>query len=162
MGFQFSLSSVLQVRIRAEEREEELLQKILMELSKASESLQATDAGLALAHQARQSGAGTTAMGMDLHAAYHQVEDLKRERLAIEEQIGKLEQLRDKQMIAYRLARQNREALDQLREQQYTEYQADWERREQRRLDDISSGQFVRRKASSRLAKPSNSTHRGR
>lgn len=153
MGFQFPLSSVLRVRVLEEEREEALLQKILTELSKAAESLQRVDAGLSLAHQNRLSGCGAATMGMDLHAFYHEVEHLKRERLAIEEQIGKLEQLRDKQMMVYRAARQNREALDQLLAQQRAAYQADGERREQKRLDDLSSGQHVRRKALSRSAK---------
>ena len=160
MGFQFPLSSVLQVRVLAEEREEALLQKILMELSKADESLQSVNAALSLAHQNRHCGAGAAIIGLDLQALYHEVENLKREHLAIEEQIGKLEQLRDKQMIAYRAARQSREVLDQLLAHQRAEYEADWERREQRRQDDISSGRHVRRRASSRLSSSSASAKR--
>ena len=149
MGFQFPLASVLQVRIRAEEREEVLLQNILLELSKAADSLRNLDAALSDAQQQRQVNLSASKTGFDLHALYEEVDKLKLRRLEIQTQIGKLEQLRDKQLIAYRAARQNREALAQLHERQLLEYQVGWDKREQKNLDDISSGRHVRKNARS-------------
>lgn len=151
MGFRFPLSVVLQVRLRAEEREELLLKQILAELAKANGCIADIDHLLKAAHGNRMAGAGTSTTGFDLCALYGEIENLNRQRSGLEEQVGKLEQLRDKQMQVYRAARQNRETIERLLEQQCTAYQLDADKREQRDLGDIASGQHFRKKSSAKL-----------
>ena len=149
MGFQFPLSVVLQVRLRAEEREEHLLKQIQAELAKTTLSLREFDTAISSAHGKRIAIAGASTTGLDLSARYGEIENLNLQRAALAEHVQKLEQLREKQMDAYRLARRNRETLDQLLDEQRAAHQHGANQREQRTTNDIAVGQHVRKKSGS-------------
>ena len=147
----FPLTVVLQVRLRAEEREEALLKQILSELAKGRASIQEMEESLRLAHESRVAATGASTTALDLCALYGAVDELNRQRSALEEQVRKLEQLRDKQMPVYRAARQNREMIEQLLERQRSAYFSEAERREQKDVGDIAVGQHMRRKAVAKI-----------
>jgi flagellar FliJ protein len=137
MGFQFSLATVLRVRGILEEQEERMLQKILSEIARTNEALERTDAAIAKSDASRCADIFKPLLGHNLHAKYGEVKDLKEDRKNIEEQIIKLEQLRDKQIRIYEKARGNREMLSDMREEKRNEYESDIARLEQKTLDDI-------------------------
>jgi flagellar export protein FliJ len=136
MGFQFSLSSVLRVREMIQEREEGILKKILFEISHASESIGRIDTQLAEAYASRQADVLKPSIGLDFHASYGVVKDLKRRREELQANIRKLEQARDAQLAIYEAARRNRETLSDLREKKHRAYEAELNKREQKAMDD--------------------------
>jgi flagellar biosynthesis chaperone FliJ len=136
MAFQFPLATVLRVRGIVEEREERLLQGILFEISQTHESLARTEAEIAGSDALRNENVFKKCAGHNLHSAYGEVKELKQSRQALEEQIGKLVLLRDRQIAVYEGARRNREMLTDIRNNQRSIYESDAARREQKTLDD--------------------------
>lgn len=137
MAFHFSLATVLRVRGLVEEQEERMLQRILLEIARSNEALAVTDAAIENADVSRSADVFKPFLGHNLHASYGAVKELKENKKNIEEQIEKLEQLRDKQIRIYETARQNREMLSDMREQRRNEHESDIARLEQKTLDDI-------------------------
>jgi flagellar export protein FliJ len=136
MAFQFSLATVLRVRGIVEEREESILQKILFDISKIFDDLERTDAQLAESNASRDTDVFTPFIGLQVHASYGQVKELKQRRKDLEGQIQKLEQARDAQLIVYEAARRDREMLTDMREKKRSAFDADVNKREQKALDD--------------------------
>ena len=136
MAFQFSLATVLRVRGIIEEREEGILQKILSEISSILDDLERTDDQLAALDASRDADVFKARIGIQVHASYGEVNDLKQRRKDLEEQIQKLEQARDEQLIIYEAARRDREMLTDMREKKRTAYDSDMSKREQKTLDD--------------------------
>lgn len=137
MAFQFSLATVLRVRGLVEEQEERMLQRILLEIVRSNEALAITDTAIANANVSRSADVLKPFFGHNLHAFYGAVKELKENKKNIEEQIEKLEQLRDKQIGIYEKARQNREMLSDMREERRNEHDSNIARLEQKSLDDI-------------------------
>jgi flagellar FliJ protein len=137
MAFQFSLATVLRVRGIIEEQEERMLQKILSEIVRSNEALALTDAAIAKSDASRCADAFKPLLGHHLHASYGEVKELKENRKNIEEQINKLEQLRDRQIKIYEKARQNREMLSDMREEKRKEHESEIARLAQKTLDGI-------------------------
>jgi flagellar export protein FliJ len=136
MAFQFSLATVLRVRGIVEEREEGILQKILFDISKIFDDLERTDAQLAESNASRDADVFKPFIGLQVHASYGQVKELKQRRKNLEGQIQKLEQARDAQLIVYEAARRDREMLTDMREKKRNAFDADVNKREQKALDD--------------------------
>jgi flagellar export protein FliJ len=136
MAFEFSLATVLRVRGVLEEREERMLQTILFEISQTREILARTEAELEGSDASRREEIFKSFLGRNLHASYGEVKHLKQSRKVLEEQIEKLEQLRDRQLIVYQQARRNREMLTDMREEKRSAYESDVARDEQKALDD--------------------------
>jgi flagellar FliJ protein len=137
MAFRFPLATVLQVRGILEEQEERMLKKILSEIARTREALAGIDAAMAQADAARCGDLFKPVRGHDIHASYGEVKALKQDPKNLEEQIGKLEQLRVKQLKIYENARRNREMLTDMREEKRSVYEAELARQAQKTLDDI-------------------------
>lgn len=136
MAFQFPLATVLRFRGVLEEREERMLQRILFEISQVQETLARIDAQIAKSDASRRAAVYKPFIGHDLHASYGEVRELQQSKKDLEGQIGKLEQLRDRQFIAYAAARRDREMLTGMREEKRSEYDSDMARSEQKTIDD--------------------------
>ena len=136
MAFQFPLATVLRFRGVLEEREERMLQRILFEISQVQETLASIDAQIAGSYASRHENLFKPIVGHVLHASYGEVKELQQNRKDLEENILKLEQLRDRQFIAYAAARRNREMLSDMREEKRSEYDSDMARSEQKTIDD--------------------------
>jgi flagellar FliJ protein len=137
MGFQFSLDTVLRVRGIAEEQEERVLQKILHAIVLAREVLAESEARIVALDTALCANCFKSIIGQDIHTAYGELYELKQSIMNIQDKINKLEKLRDKQLIVYSKARQNREVLSTMCEEKRKVYELDMTHIEQKTLDDI-------------------------
>lgn len=137
MGFQFSLATVLRVRGIIEEQEERMLQNILSQIARSKDALALTEAAIARSYASRCEDIRKPFLGHNLQAMYGEVKELTENKRNIEEQIIKLNQLRDRQIKIYEKARGNREMLSDMREEKRNEYEADHARLAQKTLDDI-------------------------
>jgi len=113
-----------------------MLQRILFEISQVQETLARIDAQIANSDASRCAAVFKPFAGHDLHAFYGEVKELQQSKKDLEGQIGKLEQLRDRQFIAYAAARRDREMLTDMREEKRSEYDSDMARSEQKTIDD--------------------------
>ncbi len=136
MAFQFSLATVLRFRGIVEEREESALQKILSDIAQIFDALERTDAQLMESDATRRADIFKPSIGLQLHASYGEVKQLKQRRKDLEGEIQKLEHARDKQLIVYEAARRNREMLTDMHEKKRSAYELDMNKREQKTLDD--------------------------
>jgi len=136
MGFQFSLATVLRVRGILEEQEERMLQKILFEIAQTREALARTEAEISESDASRRADIFKPFIGRNLHASYGEVKELQQNKKNLEEQIAKLEQLRDRQIVVYENARRNREMLTNMHEEKRSAYESDLARLEQKTIDD--------------------------
>ncbi len=80
MAFHFSLATVLRVRVIIEEREEGILQKILFDISKVFDDLERIDTRIAEADDFRHAEVLKPCIGLDVHASYGEVKELKQRR----------------------------------------------------------------------------------
>jgi len=137
MAFLFPLESVRRLRRSLEKQEEQRLLAIAANLVKARAALERLDAergeARRMALRAMESGASGALLNFELvcEAAYSAA------RQKIVQQIVDLERLRHAQIGIYRRARQQREILDNLREQRLAEYTLEAARREQQRMDEL-------------------------
>lgn len=136
MAFQFPLAMVLRVRGMVEEREERLLKGILFEIAKTCERLARNEAEIAWNYTTRDEDALKTVAAHSLHASYGEVKELNQTKDALEEQIRKLKDLRDKQLAIYASARRNREMLSDMHNDQRDIYETNAARAEQKAVDD--------------------------
>jgi flagellar export protein FliJ len=136
MAFHFSLATVLRVRVIIEEREEGILQKILFNISKVFDDLERIDTRIEEADDSRHAEVLKPCIGLDVHAFYGEVKELKQRRKDLEDKIQKLEEARDKQLVIYEAARRNREMLTDMREKKRTAHEIEMNKREQKTLDD--------------------------
>jgi flagellar export protein FliJ len=136
MAFQFSLATVLRMRGIVEEREEGILQKILSDISKVFDELVQTDAQFAKLDASRHAEVFKPCIGLQFHASYGEVHELRQRRKELEGQIQKLEQARDEQLIVYEAARRDREMLTDMRAKKRIAYDSAINKREQSTLDD--------------------------
>ena len=136
MAFHFSLATVLRVRAIIEEREEGILQKILFDISKVFDDLERIDERIEEADISRHAEILKPCIGLDVHACYGEIKELKQRRKDFEDKIQKLEEARDKQLAIYEAARRNREMLTDMREKRRTAYDVEMNKREQKTLDD--------------------------
>jgi flagellar export protein FliJ len=136
MAFHFSLATVLRVRVITEEREEGILQKILFDISKVFDDLERIDTMIAEADDTRHAEVLKACIGLDVHACYGEVKELKQRRKDFEGKIQKLEEARDRQLTIYEAAKRNREMLTDMREKKRTAYETETNKREQKTLDD--------------------------
>jgi flagellar export protein FliJ len=113
-----------------------MLQRILFEISQVQETLARIDAQIANSDASRCAAVFKPFAGHDLHASYGEVKELQQSRKNLKEQIRKLEQLRDRQFIAYAAARRDREVLSGMHEEKRSEYDSEMARNEQKTIDD--------------------------
>jgi flagellar export protein FliJ len=137
MGFHFSLNAVLRVRGIVEEREERILQTILHEIAQTRETIAHIEARIAESNAALCAGFLKPVIGHKIHAVYGELEELKQSRKNCQEKLRKLEELRDKQLLVYSKARQDREVLADMCEKKRKAYESDIAHIGQKILDDI-------------------------
>jgi flagellar FliJ protein len=137
MPFRFALQPVLHLRQSLEHQQELRLRTANQQVARVRHLIEQLDAHRNdLDRQRSQElGAGTTAAEMRFELQ-REVE-LLRHRRELEQQLARLQQMRDQQRAALRQARQAREMLESLRERQFEAYRNESARREQRNVDDL-------------------------
>lgn len=136
MPFRFSLQAVLRCRESFERRERQRLEAITRELAKAQQQREQAklDRACALAQMQKKLQQGMQAAEIQFELACDRTR--LRRIAAWNEQIGKLGDLRRRQLEIFRKARQQREILENFRARQLAAYQTVQARREQQQVDD--------------------------
>jgi flagellar export protein FliJ len=134
--FHFSLQAVLRLRASYEHMEKLRLLAIVAAIVRAREEIAALENESRAARKSTQGRLGKGVVAGELHF------DASTERVRMERKRGaaarlaELEKKQEVQRQAYRIARQKREILANLRERQWADYRHDQARREQQRLDE--------------------------
>jgi flagellar export protein FliJ len=136
MSFQFSFATVLRIRRLHEEREEQMLRRIFHEISQVQQSIGEISEEMLRMSGVRSAEVHSRAYGCDLRLKSSATTALYECKRALEEQLEKLEQLKEAQMARYRIARRDREAISDLRDKGWLSYQSALAAGEQRMLDD--------------------------
>ncbi len=136
MAFHFPLATVLRVRSIIEEREEALLRRILCEIDKTIEVVSRINAEIANVDTSRRSDILKVFLGINVRASYNEVELLNLNKRNLDIKLERLEQLRDKQLVAYRTARRNREMLTDMHAEKRRIYDLRVTECEQKSIDD--------------------------
>jgi flagellar export protein FliJ len=136
MSFQFPLATVLRVRGVVEEKEERMLQQINAEITQTREVLEHIAVEIKELDALRGTEVFKSRVGLNIHASYGRMNELKQNRKMFEEQLVKLEELRDRQIAIYEAARRNREVLTNMHDEKRTAYESGLARNEQKTIDD--------------------------
>jgi flagellar export protein FliJ len=137
MPFNFPLQAVLHYRQSVEHQQELRLRAAHQEVARVRHLIEQMDLRRQQHHaaQTQELTAGTTVA--ELRFALLSESELLRHRGALEQQLGALEKAREHQREIFQQARQARETLESVREQQFRLYKKESARREQRSLDDL-------------------------
>jgi flagellar FliJ protein len=136
MSFQFPLATVLRVRGVVEEKEERMLQQINAEIAQARDVLEHIATEIVELDASRRTEVFKARVGHNIHASYGRMNELKQNRKLFEDQLVKLEELRDRQIAIYEAARRNREVLTNMHDEKRSAYESDLARNEQKTIDD--------------------------
>jgi hypothetical protein len=136
MAFQFTLHAVLRARVIVEEREERLLQKVLVEIAQCKREIEVLDGEMIRVNDSRSGAVMQPSLGRTLHGHYGEMQELMRVRDLLVGQVEKLDELKAMQLAVYNAARQNRELLTEMKSTKREAYDTDLSRREQSTLDD--------------------------
>jgi flagellar export protein FliJ len=137
MAFRFTLEAVLQFRKSLEEFEELALHKIVQDIASLHLEIEQL---LATQQSFREQKLGELTRGLP---AIHLQEMCEQEQQLIEAvnaqqaRLRELEKRRLARMALYRVARQNRKVLSEIRKQKHHSYLREQLRQEQKMLDDL-------------------------
>ena len=137
MAFRFPLQTVFHFRQSIEHQQEMLLRAANQRVARVRHLMEQLEHSQRQAEQlsSAELTSGTTAA--EMHLFVRKMSALRGERALLERELARTENLRDQQQQAFHHARQQREAIQSLREHQFREYTRREGRRAQRRLDDL-------------------------
>jgi flagellar export protein FliJ len=137
MPFRFPLEAVLHFRKGIEHQQELRLRAANQQVIRVRHAIEQLDGKAQQAHAAgaRELAAGTTAAEIGFALATQAL--LGSQRQSLEQELARLEGLRNQQQRLYQQARRQRETFESLRSHQEREYERNEARREQRTLDDL-------------------------
>ena len=137
MRFQFSLQPILRLRQGLEHQQELLLQKVMQQMAAVQHAIESVTRDIAEldAHTAESLQQGLSASELHFRSASRAVWLRYREDLLREKQ--ECQKLVDERTMQYRRARQEREILDSLRQNQLRIHRQNESRLEQRRVDEL-------------------------
>jgi flagellar export protein FliJ len=145
MKFHFPLATVLRLREIAEEREERTLAQILRELNGVRQTVaELRDRRRSLLGK-REQEVGEPISAFQLQYSYGQVYMVESLILEGQQQLIKLERMRQQQTKAYEVARRDREVLTEMRETQLEQFRYRQTRSEQAVMDDNFAARRHRR-----------------
>ena len=137
MAFHFPLQAVLHFRKSLEHQQELRLRAANQQVARVRHLIEQMDQRRRQldSTQTQQLSSGTTAAELQFGLLCDS--ELLRHRVVLEQELGRLQQLREQQRQVFQQARRARETLESLRDQQFRVYQKESARREQRSLDDL-------------------------
>jgi len=137
MAFTFPLHAVLHLRQSLEHQQELRLRSANQQVARVRHLLEQMDLHRErlLLLQGDELTAGTTAA--ELRFSLLCDGEILRHRRELEQQLVRLQQLRDQQREIFQQARRARETLESVRDRQLLMYQKQAARREQRNMDDL-------------------------
>ncbi len=137
MAFHFPLQAVLHFRESMEHQQELRLRAANQQVARVRHLLEQIDSRRQdlLNTQTKRLGAGMTAVELQFELLCET--ELLRHRRELEQQLVRLQQVREQQREIFQQARRARETLEAVRDQQLRLYKKEATRREQRSLDDL-------------------------
>jgi flagellar export protein FliJ len=137
MAFHFPLQAVLHFRESMEHQQELRLRAANQQVARVRHLLEQIDARRQdlLDTQTKRLGSGMTAVELQFELLC--ATELLRHRRELEQQLVRLQQVREQQRELFQQARRARETLEAVRDQQLRLYKKEATRREQRILDDM-------------------------
>jgi flagellar export protein FliJ len=137
MPFHFSLDAVLHLRQSLEHQQELRLRSANQQVARVRHLIEQMDLHRQQIHstQSKELSAGITAA--ELRFGLLCEAELLRHRRELEQELARLQQFRDQQREILQRARQARETLESVREQQHMAYRKEMTRRTQRNLDEL-------------------------
>jgi flagellar export protein FliJ len=137
MAFRFTLAAVLKLRESLEKQEYSKLLKVRKEIADLEGAIQARWEHELLAEEKRKTELGRGMPASHLQDFYEKAHALQQQREILKVTLKETEKKREEQLKRYRGARQGREMLEKLREQQYSEYLQEKNKQEQALVDDL-------------------------
>jgi len=137
MPFHFKLKTLLHFRQSLEHQQELRLRAANQQVARVRHLIEQMDARRKELHNVHSKTLSSGMTAVELQFELLCDSELLRHRRELEQQLARLEQLRDQQREIFHRARQARETLETVRDQQLRLYQKEAARREQRNLDDL-------------------------
>jgi flagellar export protein FliJ len=137
MPFRFRLDAVLRFRESVELTEEAVLHRIVREIAEAQLELQQLDLKQAELRARRERDLASKLPAAHLLEIAEHEQQLGQAADQLRQQLERLDTQRVKQLAIYQSARQDRQVLTELREQQQRTYGLEQRRQEQKILDDM-------------------------
>jgi flagellar export protein FliJ len=137
MHFHFPLQAVLHYRQSIEHQQELRLRAANQQVVRVQHLIEQTDlrSKELRSMEIKELNSGTTAAELQFGLLCET--SLLRQRRELEQQLTRMQQLRNQQRDIFQQARRGRETLESVRDQQLLLYKKDAARREQRSLDDL-------------------------
>jgi flagellar export protein FliJ len=137
MPFHFPLQAVLHYRQSMEHQQELRLRAANQQVARVQHLIEQADLQRKELRsiEIEELSSGTTAAELQFGLLCEV--SLLRRRRELEQQLTRMQQLRDQQREIFQQARRGRETLESVRDQQLSIYKKDAARREQRSLDDL-------------------------
>jgi hypothetical protein len=136
MAFYFALGTVLRVRGIVEDQEERTLQTILFQISQAQDAISCIEEDIARSNEARSTEILKPSLGLNIHASYGELAELKRRKDEYDVRIRQLEEQRNRQLAVYKKAHRDREMLTDMRDAHLSTYESGLAREAQKAVDD--------------------------
>ena len=137
MAFRFSLAAVLKLRESLEKQEYSRLLILRKEITDIQNEIQASLEHELLAEENRKTELGRGMPASHLQDSYEKARALQQQREILKVTLKETEKRREEQLKRYQAARQGREMLEKIREQQYSEYLQEKNKKEQTLVDDL-------------------------
>lgn len=139
------LDAVLRLRKAAQEREEQLLERILGEVAKTDDFIKKERQRIVDLHGERTSAARVVS-AIEIQAAYAELRNVEERRNMLLEQQQKLTTLADQQRLKLQKVQQERETVESVIDQLIERAAVIERRREQRTMDDMHGNQRTRKR----------------
>jgi len=137
MPFLFPLQGLLRVREVQEKTELQGLQSLAARVAAARAEIASLDAEAEQARRSVWEEASSGISGAELHVSAARDVASQEQRRALRTKLQGLESAQKAQLARYLLARQKREILAHLREQQLAAYELEQSRKTQRQIDEL-------------------------
>jgi flagellar export protein FliJ len=137
MPFHFPLHAVLHFRQSIEHQQELRLRAANQLVARMQRLLEQMDAQRQELHSTQLKRLSSGMTGVELQFELQCERELLRHRRELEQQLARLQQLREQQREIFHQARRARETLEAVRDQQLRLYQKEAARHQQRGLDDL-------------------------
>jgi flagellar export protein FliJ len=137
MASHFPLQAVLHFRQSIEHQHELRLRAANQQVARARHILDQLDARLLQLHTRWSQDVAAGTSGAELRFALSCEATLRQQRQVVQNELLRLQNLRDEQQRIFQQARRDRETFESLRDYQLREYRREAARREQRQLDDL-------------------------
>jgi len=151
MAFVFSLKTLLRLRELREAAEMQTLRSLASEVAAVRAEIEALETAGEEQQRVvcRDSLQGVS--GADLHMHLRRQTAVREHRERLAQKLKDLEKAREAQQATYTRARQEREVLSTIREEQLAMYEEEQSRRDQRQIDDLFLVRYVREQSAAKI-----------